>query len=80
MQNWVALKGSGYEMYWGFRYRTSLYEGNDEAHSRVMSVYQEVADWRFMGLLLFSLLLGIIMQSRCGLWTRRFEYCLGFWY
>lgn len=47
-------------MYKGIRYRTSLYDGNDDPHSNMMSAYKEVADWWFLAVLLFSLTLGIV--------------------
>lgn len=60
IQHYHALKKAGYEMYKGIRYRTPIYDGNDDPHSKMMSVYKEVADWWFIVVLLISLVLGVI--------------------
>jgi OPT family small oligopeptide transporter len=60
IKHWEALQKSFIEMYQGVRYRTSIYDGNNDAHTRMMRKYKEVPDWAFGAVLLFSLVLGII--------------------
>ena len=57
--NWDGLKKAGKEMWRSIRYRTSIFDGNDDAHTRMMRVYKEVPDWWFFGILLVSMALGI---------------------
>lgn len=56
---WEQIKKCTYEMYRSFRYRTSIWEGNDDAHCRMMRKYPEVPDWWFLCILALSAGLGI---------------------
>src|ERR1700678_3817687 len=47
IQHWEALRKASCEMYQGIRYRTSIYDGNKDAHTRMMRKYKEVPDWWF---------------------------------
>lgn len=60
IQHYEALQKSFMEMYKGLRYRTSIYDGNNDAHTRMMRKYKEVPDWYFMVVLVVSLVLGIV--------------------
>ncbi|KAH8816600.1 oligopeptide transporter 2 [Xylogone sp. PMI_703] len=60
IKQFKQLKHGLYSMYRGIRYRTAFYEDHEDPHSRMMSKYKEVPDWWFMGILLFSLVLGIV--------------------
>ena len=56
---WDMLKKSAKEMWRSLRYRTSIWEGNNDAHTRMMRAYKEVPDWWFFGVLLVSMAFGI---------------------
>jgi OPT family small oligopeptide transporter len=56
---WSILRKAFREMYRSVRYRLSIWEGNDDAHSRMMKKYKEVPDWWFLVILIISLALGI---------------------
>jgi OPT family oligopeptide transporter len=73
IQHWEALRKASYEMYQGIRYRTSIYDGNKDAHTRMMRKYKEVPDWWFGAILLISLVLGIValqvFPTHTPVWT-----------
>lgn len=56
---WDSLKKSGRDMWRSVRYRSSVWEGHDDAHSRMMKKYKEVPDWWFFGVLVISGAFGI---------------------
>ncbi|KAH8894599.1 oligopeptide transporter 2 [Thozetella sp. PMI_491] len=56
---WDSLKKSGKEMWKSIRHRTSIWEGNTDAHTRMMMAYKEVPDWWFFLVLLVSMGFGI---------------------
>lgn len=60
IRNWEPLKKSAREMWRGIRYRTSIWEGNTDAHSIMMRAYKEVPDWWFFCILVLSGVLGIV--------------------
>lgn len=60
IKQFEQLKHGLYSMYRGIRYHTAFYEDHEDPHSRMMSKYKEVPDWWFMGILIFSLALGIV--------------------
>lgn len=59
IQHWDAIKKSAKEMWRSVRHGTSIWEGNKDAHTRMMSIYKEVPDYWFMGILLVSMAFGI---------------------
>lgn len=59
IRSWDSLKKSGKEMWRSVRHRTSIWEGNDDAHTRMMRQYKEVPDWWFFSILLISMAFGI---------------------
>ena len=63
IKHWDALRKSGVEMWRSIRYRTSIWEGNNDAHSRMMKVYKEVPDWWFFAVLVISGAFGIAALS-----------------
>lgn len=60
IQHWDAMKKSAKEMWKSVRHGSSVWEGNKDAHSRMMSVYKEVPDYWFMGILVVSMVFGIV--------------------
>ena len=60
IRNWTVLSRSFKEMWQSVRHRKSVWEGNDDAHSRMMKAYPEVADWWFAVVLLIAFALGVI--------------------
>ena len=59
IRQWTPLKKAAREMWKSIRYRTSIWEGNTDAHSHMMSKYKEVPDWWFLGTLLVSMAFAI---------------------
>ncbi|KAK3182148.1 oligopeptide transporter 6 [Lecanicillium sp. MT-2017a] len=60
IRQFQQMKIAAITMYEGIVHRKAFYDEEEDAHSRMMSKYKEVPDWWFLGILLFSLALGII--------------------
>ena len=56
---WGPIRRAGYEMYRSIRYRKSMYEGNDDAHTRMIAKYKEVPELWYLGTLLIAFAFGI---------------------
>ncbi|ORX37028.1 oligopeptide transporter 2 [Kockovaella imperatae] len=59
IRHWPAIKRAGIEMYEGVRYRKGMYEGNNDPHTRMISVYNEVPEWWFFATLMLSFGIGV---------------------
>ena len=58
---WPAIRDSLLSVYKTFRhYKTSVYEGLTDPHSRMMSRYKEVPDWCYLVILVIALVLAIV--------------------
>ncbi|KAL7666065.1 OPT family small oligopeptide transporter [[Candida] zeylanoides] len=71
---WPAIQASLYSVYTTFRhFRTSVYEGLTDPHSRMMSRYKEVPDWCYLIILVIALVLAIvcveIYPTQTPVWT-----------
>lgn len=58
---WPAIRDLCKAVYDTFRhFKKSVYDGLDDPHSRMMSVYKEVPDWCYLVILVISIVFGIL--------------------
>ena len=59
IRNWTAIRRAGTEMWQGIRHGKGMYEGNNDAHTRMISHYKEVPEWWFFSVLVGAFALGV---------------------
>ncbi|CAK7899875.1 oligopeptide transporter 2 [[Candida] anglica] len=85
MTNWRGYYSSLYGAYKSIRNwktSTSIYDGHNDPHCRMMSRFKEVPDWCYLVVLVIALVLGIIMveiyPTETPVWTLFFALAINF--